>query len=305
MREAEVHFTKIKKNYLKFLSKQKILSESFYDKLGQLRNFYLPICDFVYKNQIKNKKPTVIGLSGGQGAGKTTISGILKIILKIKFNLSVVVFSIDDFYKTFIERKRMSKNIHKLFLIRGVPGTHDVKLLKNFFTDIHKKKFKTLYIPKFDKSKDDRFKKKKWTKLHKRPDIIIFEGWCLGAKPQSAKKLRNPINTLEKKHDKRLIWRKKVNNELKNMYKMIFKSINKLIFLQVPSFKHVYKWRLLQEKKLNLASRGRKIMTNLQIKNFIMHYERTTLQMIKDLSSTSDILVKIDKKHRLSSIKFK
>ena len=82
-------------------------------------------------------------------------------------------------------------------------------------------------------------------------------------------------------------------------------KINKLIFLQVPSFKHVYKWRLLQEKKLNLASRGRKIMTNLQIKNFIMHYERTTLQMIKDLSSTSDVLVKIDKKHRLSSIKFK
>ena len=127
----------------------------------------------------------------------------------------------------------------------------------------------------------------------------------MGAKPQSAKKLRNPINSLEKKHDKRLIWRKKVNNELKYMYKMIFKSINKLIFLQVPSFKHVYKWRLLQEKKLNLASRGRKIMTNLQIKNFIMHYERTTLQMIKDLSSTSDVLVKIDKKHRLSSIKFK
>ncbi len=304
MKETKDRFLKIKKNYLNFLKKQEVSSEPFHDKIGQLKNFYIPICDFIYKNRNQNKTTTIIGLSGGQGAGKTTISSILKLIIKKKFNLNVVTFSIDDFYKTQDQRKKMAKNIHELFLTRGVPGTHDTKLLNKLFINIKKKKFKNLFIPKFDKSKDDRTIKKKWMKLNKKPDIVIFEGWCVGAKPQNIKKLTKPINVLEKKYDKKLIWRKKVNNELKNMYKVIFKLINKLIFLQVPSLKYVYKWRLLQEKKMSLNSNKVKTMSNVQIKNFIMYYERITLQMIKDLSNSSDITVRLDKKHRLSSIKF-
>ena len=61
------------------------------------------------------------------------------------------------------------------------------------------------------------------------------------------------LNKLEKEKDKNKIWRKKVNMELKNNYKKIFDSIDKLIFLRVPSFKYVYKWRLLQEKKLKVT----------------------------------------------------
>ena len=33
----------------------------------------------------------VVGLSGGQGSGKSTISNILKILLKRKFNLKTVI----------------------------------------------------------------------------------------------------------------------------------------------------------------------------------------------------------------------
>ena len=71
------------------------------------------------------------------------------------------VFSIDDFYKTKSERIKMSKTIHPLFLTRGVPGTHDVKLLNKVILKLKKKKFKSVLVPKFDKSRDDRFKKKK------------------------------------------------------------------------------------------------------------------------------------------------
>ena len=52
-----------------------------------------------------------------------------KIILEEKFNLNTVYFSIDDFYKTLKMRKLMSKKVNKLFLTRGVPGTHDTKIL--------------------------------------------------------------------------------------------------------------------------------------------------------------------------------
>ena len=147
-------------------------------------------------------------------------------------------------------------------------------------------------------------KKKKWNKVLNKPNIVIFEGWCVGAKPQNNSDLIKPINNLEKLEDKNMIWRKKVNNELKNDYKKIFNLIDDLIFLKVPSFKHVYKWRLLQEKKLRRTSKGKKIMNIKEIKKFIMFYERITKNMIKTLSTRAKILINIDAKHRLKTIKF-
>ena len=77
-----------------------------------------------------------------------------------------------------------------------------------------------------------------------------------------------------------------------------------MIFLKVPSFKYVYKWRFLQEEKLKLTSKGKKTMSKSQVKEFIMYYERITKQMIKDLKYSADVIIKLDKKHRLSGIKF-
>ena len=286
----------LKKKYLSFLSSQEVQTEPFYDKLGQLKNFYLPICEKIYQDYKKNKIIKIIGLAGGQGAGKSTITQILKLILNYKYNLKVVYFSIDDFYKTLKERNKLSKNVHKLFKTRGVPGTHDTELLK--------KTFKPVLIPSFDKSKDDRVSKKKWKKIYKQPQIIIFEGWCVGAMPQKNKNLLNPINTLEKNEDPKLLWRNKVNKELKREYRKIFNKIDRLIFLKVPNFECVYKWRLLQEKKLQLTSRGKKIMSPVQVKQFIMYYERITMQMLKDLTSKAYAVLYLDKKHRFSKIKF-
>ena len=294
----------LKKKYLNFLSSQEIKSEPFYNKLGQLKNFYLPICEKIYQDFMKTKQIKIIGLTGGQGAGKSTITQIIKLILNYKYNLKVVFFSIDDFYKTLKERTQLSENSHTLFKVRGVPGTHDTKLLKKAFQDLTKKKFKPVLIPTFDKSKDDRTPKKNWKKIYNQPQIIIFEGWCVGAKPQKNKDLVKPINILEKKKDSKIIWRKKVNKELKNNYKNIFNKIDRLIFLKVPNFECVYKWRFLQEKKLQLTSKGKKIMSAKQVREFIMYYERITMQMIKDLTSKAYAVLYLDKKHRFNKIRF-
>ena len=63
--------------------------------------------------------------------------------------------------------------------------------------------------------------KKKWQKIKIKPDIVIFEGWCVGVTPQKNKDLLVPINTLEKEKDLKKIWRKWVNKEIKNNYKNI------------------------------------------------------------------------------------
>jgi D-glycerate 3-kinase len=297
-------FLKLKKKYLNFLKKQKILGEPFYKKFQQLNFFYIPICRTINKLHIQKKRTILIGLSGGQGSGKTTIGKILKLIMRTKYNLNVVNFSIDDFYKTKIQRKKMSSQTHELFLTRGVPGTHDTLLLKKCLKNLLNKNFKPFYMPIFNKAVDNRLPLSKWRKISFKPEIVIFEGWCVGAKAQNNRELVKSINILEKKYDKNMIWRKKVNNELKNKYHKIFKLIDKLIFLKVPSFKHVFKWRLLQEKKLKINSRGKKIMSREEIKNFIMFYERITLKMIKDFKDSSNIIINLDKKHRLSKIKF-
>ena len=248
------------------------------------------------------KKTIVIGLSGGQGSGKTTITQIIKIILRIRYNLNVINFSIDDYYKTLKERVVMSKKISKLFQIRGVPGTHETSLLLKHLNILKKKTFRPILIPTFDKSLDDRSKRSKWVKIKKKPNVILFEGWCVGAKPQKMINLKKPINELEKKDDKNLTWRKKVNNELMFKYKKIFNKIDFLIYLKVPNFNNVIKWRLLQEKKLKKKSKGKKIMSNKQVKKFIMHYERTTRDMFVDLKKNADVLIYLDKKHRLSNL---
>ncbi len=304
MEEKRFNYQKVKKKYLKFLSSQEVMSEPFRDKLGQLNKFYLPISKMIKNEYLQKKKTKIIGLTGGQGTGKSTISNILKIILQEAYNLETVIFSIDDFYKTLQERRIMSKMINSLFITRGVPGTHDTKMLLKCIKYLKNKKFKKFTIPKFDKSIDDRLPTHKWLKVKKKPKIVIFEGWCVGVSAQKNKDLKSPINKLEKHKDKKKIWRKKVNFELKKDYKKIFNLIDKLIFLKVPSFKHVLKWRLLQERKLRITGKGSKTMTDKQIKNFIMYYERLTKHMLKTLSKTASTVISIDDKHRLKSIKF-
>ena len=198
----------------------------------------------------------------------------------------------------------MSEKVSPLFLTRGVPGTHDTNLLFSCLKKLKKSNFSKILIPKFDKSIDDRLPKKKWQKVEKKQDIVIFEGWCVGVTPQKEKDLIVPLNELEKDKDKKRIWRTKVNTELKKKYKDIFKLIDTTIFLKVPSFKHVFKWRLLQEKKLSVTSKGKKIMNKTQIKNFIMFYERLTKHMLKNFSKRADSIIKIDEKHKLKSIRF-
>ena len=299
-----LNYKKIKKKYLIFLKSQEVMSEPFRDKIGQLNKFYLPISKMINDEYLKDKKTKVIGLCGGQGSGKSTISNILKIILKEGFQLETVIFSIDDFYKTLNQRQLMSKNISYLFLTRGVPGTHDTRILKNCIQNLKNFKFRKSMIPKFDKSNDDRCSKNKWLKVNKKPNIVIFEGWCVGVTPQKKRDLITPINQLEKARDTKKVWREKVNLELKDKYQKIFSLIDKLIFLKVPSFKYVFKWRLLQEKKLRTTSKGKKTMDNEQVKNFIMYYERLTKHMLKILPKKADTVISIDKKHKLKSIKF-
>ena len=306
MKKTEDCFLKVKNDYLKFLSKEKIFDKSRATKIKSLKKTYIPISFWIENKYKKKGKTLFLGFSGGQGSGKTTVAKILKIILKKFFKREIYVSSIDDFYKTLKDRNEMSHTIHPLFKTRGVPGTHDVSLVKKFFDFIKKKNFKKFKLPKFDKSMDHRLKKKYWSNIKKRPEIVILEGWCVGAKPQSNSIINKPINVLEKYEDKHLIWRKYANEKLKKEYKKLFAMIDHFIFMKIPNFNVVYEWRLLQESKLRKKSHSsKKIMSYNEIKRFIMFYERITLQMIKDLSKSASVVIFLKTNHKIKKILFR
>jgi len=89
---------------------------------------------------LKIKKPLFV--TDKDLIGLDFVKNIIKIILKEGFNLETVIFSIDDFYKTFKERKLMAKKISSLFLTRGVPGTHDTRMLHSCIKNLKNTKFK-------------------------------------------------------------------------------------------------------------------------------------------------------------------
>ena len=118
--------------------------------------------------------------------------------------------------------------------------------------------------------------------------------------------MKRPANILEKHEDKNMVWRKYVNEKLKKEYKNIFSKIDHYIFMKIPNFKMVLKWRVLQESKLKKKSHSyKKLMSYNEIKRFIMFYQRITLQMIKDLSKSASVVMLLKKNHEIKKVLFR
>jgi len=307
MQEVNDCFKKVKKDFFKFISSQETKKDKFRNKERMVKSFLIPISFWISK-KVNKDKTIIIGLAGGQGSGKTTISSILSIILKKYFKLNVCKISIDDFYKTRKDRKLLSKNKHPLLMTRGVPGTHDIDLMLSFFKKIKDKNFKSLQVPTFDKAIDDRCSKSLWHKIKIKPDVMIFEGWCVGARAQSSNQLKKPINSLEKIYDQGTKWRTHVNNQLKKKYKTLFKQLDGLLYLKAKNFNLLREWRLKQERKLWVQTKNKrnlKIMSSVDIINFMQTYQRITQQMFKDALKSSSIIMNLNSKHQIQKIKFK
>ena len=134
-------------------------------------------------------------------------------------------------------------------------------------------------------------------------DVILLEGWCVGATPQAADQLTNPINALEADQDPDGIWRGYVNRVLADEYQTLFARLDRLIMLKVPNFEMVRHWRRRQEHKLRLARPGAPgLMDDAGVDRFIMFYERLTRHLLATLPDRADLVCRLDEHQRFVSI---
>lgn len=257
------------------------------------------------------RQPLVIGINGSQGSGKSTLADYLCSMLVERHKLGCVSLSLDDFYLTRQQRAKLATEIHPLLQTRGVPGTHDIPLALQTLHSLigATQESNEILIPRFDKSQDDRRPAANCDSIKGPVDIILFEGWCVGAKPQADEELQQPVNNLEVQQDSQGNWRRYVNQALAGEYQTLFQLLDQLIMLQAPSFDAVFNWRLEQEEKLieQLGGLGESAMAHsgtmsaAQIADFIAHYQRITEQSLHELPQRADHLFKLDNQRRIIS----
>lgn len=271
----------------------------------------VPLAEDLQGLCLSAKRPPIIGISGAQGSGKTTFTQFLARWLDCEMELSAVCLSLDDFYLSRSERKALALAVHSLFATRGVPGTHDVRRARQALDALTRADgSRKVVLPAFDKAGDDRAPEAVWRAVRGPFDLVLFEGWCLGARPQAAQSLAGPVNRLEEEEDRSATWRRHVNQCLAADYADLFARLDRLIMLRIPSFERVFEWRALQERRLReespeAASGGTPPPghPDAELVRFIEHYERLTRHMLGTMPGYADAVIDIDHNHRMTRIR--
>lgn len=272
---------------------------------------YLPLAAWLERARAGAGRAIVVGLTGGQGSGKSTLGALLAVVLREGFGTDAAVLSIDDLYRTRAERQRLGREVHPLLATRGPPGTHDPALgLATLDRLLALGPGDRTALPSFDKATDDRQPREAWPVHEGRADHVIFEGWCVGARPQSAAALATPINALERKEDAAGHWRGAVNTALAGPYRALFERIDVQIMLRVASMERVFEWRRLQEEKLRkrVEREGTggvpsRVMGDAELERFIAHYERITRHLLDEMPGRADIVFDIDHRHQPAALR--
>ena len=240
----------------------------------------------IKKRHEESPEPIILGITGLQGSGKSTWASMIVSILASEHQLRTITISLDDLYKThrdlIAQRDKDPRN--KLYRTRGQPGTHDEQLAKEFFGDL--KAYRgdgELKIPSFDKSRfngeGDRAPESEWPRMTQKPDVVVFEGWCVGFQPMLAAFIEEkynlaltgklPINTPAQHQLAHLL---EVNNCLKSYCDAFMgpQHFGFFIHIDTDDLRNVYTWRLQQEHKM-IETKGSG-MSDEQVKAFVDGY---------------------------------
>ncbi|HET7268352.1 MAG TPA: kinase [Oleiagrimonas sp.] len=226
----------------------------------------------------RTQRPWRLALSGLPGSGKSTLAQALVTRARHE-GFPALALSLDDFYLPRRTRAQLARHIHPLLATRGVPGTHDLALLRHVLNrlpqadDTH-----PVAVPRFDKGRDTRCPPSRWLRVCEAPRLLILEGWCLGVRAQSTKQLTRPVNALERDADPDGRWRTYANHRLAD-YLPLWTGADTRALLQVTRWSDVRRHRDRAEQVLR-QRRAKRAMDQAQIKRFLQHYERIGRQAL-------------------------
>jgi D-glycerate 3-kinase len=240
----------------------------------------------IKRQREQSSRPVIVGISGLQGSGKSTWASRIVDVLEVQHQLHTITISLDDVYKKhddlIAQREQDPEN--KLYRTRGQPGTHEEQLAATFFDELRNYEGKgKLKIPSFDKSRfngeGDRAPESDWPTISRKPDVVVFEGWCVGFQPLSDAAIEKiyqlaldeklPINTPAQHQLKHLL---EVNENLKRYCDAFMgpQYFDFFIHIDTRNLHNVYTWRLQQEHKM-IETKGSG-MSDDQVRAFIDGY---------------------------------
>lgn len=214
----------------------------------------------------------IIGVSGPQGSGKTTVTQAAAKQLQDTHKISTLALSLDDYYLPHEELQAIAKQGNPLLQHRGLPGTHDTALLRQFCDDfLNSGNVDGLTVPVYDKSlhsgAGDRVG---LAKIPRNCQVVLLEGWMLGFRPLPIEEITGKAQfvanaTLNPSEDNI----SEINSSLGG-YVPIWNCIHLWARLVPASLDYIYTWRLSQEHKM-IASKGSG-MTDAQVSAFVDQY---------------------------------
>ena len=247
--------------------------------------------------RISTDRISVLGLSGPPGSGKSTLARAL-VAHANRTGVTACLLSLDDYYLGRSQRQRMAKTIHPLFRQRGVPGSHELDRLLSDLERIRSGQLDGLSLPAFDKSNDDRAPVERPCPLESRPQLVVLEGWCIGAPPQSGAALAEPVNALERIQDAEGLWRRQVLHYWQQLHAALDRRLDQLWYIRVPGWNCVIDWRWQQERELA----NRNLKSRADVEEFLGSFERIVNHMQDSCTRWADLVLEADHEHHISLV---
>lgn len=243
-----------------------------------LEALYLPLLKHTLSLAGGYHSPLVVGITGPQGSGKSTLCHFLESALN-ELNIVTVSISVDDFYWTHTQQAEFASRHSELtyFQQRGYPGTHDIDLGTKTLS-LLKNKTGEVPIPRYDKSAHgglgERLQESEWNLVQLPVSVILFEGWMLGLRPS----LQNSWMEIDEQLKSYSCWQEQITEEW---------------LLYPNSFNNVYQWRAEAEEEMR-RSTGRGLSNEAiyeYVEQFMPAYDTYYPELKDRLSNVQNSLV--------------
>lgn len=235
--------------------------------LETLWNLWLPLALKIATYRQNLHHPLIQGILGGQGTGKTTLAAILISILD-DLGYPTIALSLDDLYKTYLERQRLKEEDPRL-IWRGPPGTHDVSL-GIAVLDRLRQGTGSIEIPRFDKSACGGEGDRTRSEIVENIDVVLFEGWFVGVRPIEPTNFDRPLPPIITLADR--TFARDMNAKLQD-YLPLWERLDRLFVLYPTDYQVSKQWRRQAEQQM--VATGKSGMRDEIIDRFVEYFWRS------------------------------